>query len=131
MNRSGLSTQPWGEPVLSVMVPVVLLPIICLQVRTSSNELQRGLISFLVSFCGVMVLNAAPVPKDDFFSSGMMVADFRHLGITAWCGDVLKTYPSRCFIWSCSLVGINPRQDYPHTGSALVDVIHHILCVLL
>ena len=45
MNSSGLSTQPWGEPVFRVMVEDVLLFILTLcglQVRKSRTQLQRN-----------------------------------------------------------------------------------------
>ena len=64
--RRGLSTQPWGAPVLRVSEEEVWLPILTtwgLLVRKSRIQLHRGvlrprLLSFGTSLAGTMVLNA-------------------------------------------------------------------------
>lgn len=66
VNSNGLSTQPWGELVLSLMVLEVLFPILTccgLSIRKSKTMLQReelkpGRDSILVRFFGMIVLKA-------------------------------------------------------------------------
>ena len=62
----GLSTQPWGVPVLTVLVSDVRLPTLTdwgLPERKFSTQLQRAGVrprvrSFSESLCGMTVLNA-------------------------------------------------------------------------
>ena len=65
-NRRGLSTQPWGVPVLVMTVDEVRSPILTtcgLPVRKSKTHLHREVLSprstsFEMSLEGMMVLNA-------------------------------------------------------------------------
>ena len=64
--RRGLSTHPWGAPVLKISVADVMLPTLTTwgrPVRKSRIQLQREMfssriLSLLMSFEGTMVLNA-------------------------------------------------------------------------
>ncbi len=64
VKSSGLSTQPCGAPVLSVVVLEVLRPTLTdLPVRKSRIQLQRELLrpsrfNLLMSCCGIIELNA-------------------------------------------------------------------------
>ena len=64
--RRGLSTHPWGAPVLRISVADVLVPTLITwgrPVRKSRIQLQREVfsprvLSLVMSFVGTMVLNA-------------------------------------------------------------------------
>ena len=60
--RRGLSTHPWGAPVLRSSGADVLLPTLSQEVRKSRIQLQRDvysprILSLVMSFEGTMVLN--------------------------------------------------------------------------
>jgi len=81
VNTSGLRTQPWGAPVLSVMVPDVLLPMctVCdLSIRKSRLQLQREV--------------SRPSRKVSLLASGVR-------GYANWRGS---SEVGRCLITSCS-----------------------------
>jgi len=66
LNSRGLSTQPWGVPVLTILVPDVWVPTLTvwgLSVRKSWTQLQREgasprMRSFSASLVGRTMLNA-------------------------------------------------------------------------